>query len=251
LHWVYVDEAGDRGMKAASSDHFVVSAVVVRDVDHSQVRSELAALRQALGRDPGHVVHFRKLTHPQKIKAAQDVAASSIAVLTNVIVCKRHLQGTNPLGGGAPFIFRADPMYLWALRLLLERISWYIRDHGGGSSIVTFAHLKGFHTQKLHNYRAALAASPTNIDWPSFDGHLFRFGGMQAVELLQLADLTASALYGAVEPDQYGNREERYLHILSSKLYRYFASPVTSYGLKVFPSSQANPGGSLHWLQSV
>lgn len=237
-------------MKPASSDHFSVSAVIVKDADDVQLRAELATLGQTLGRDPGQVLHFRNLTHSQKLKATQDIAASnSIAVITSAIICKRHLHAAGSPGTTA-FITRADPMYLWALRLLLERVSWYVRDHGGGSSIVTFAHIKGFQTQKLHNYRAALQASSTSIHWPSFDGHPFRFGGMSDVELLQLADATASALHAAIEPDQYGNTEDRYLTNLSPKLYRYFSSPVTSYGLKVFPTAEADPGGSLHRLRA-
>jgi hypothetical protein len=78
-------------------------------------------------------------------------------------------------------------MYLWALRILLERISWWIRDHGNGTSVVTFAHITNFRTHKLHNYRSALAMSPTNIHWPSFAGNQFHFAGMASVRLLQLA----------------------------------------------------------------
>jgi hypothetical protein len=73
---VYIDEAGDRGHRPASSRHFVVSAVVVRDSYDAVVRAQLTTLRTALGRQPGHTLHFRKLTHSQKVKACQDVLAS-------------------------------------------------------------------------------------------------------------------------------------------------------------------------------
>jgi hypothetical protein len=250
LYRVYIDEAGDRGVKPGSSDHFVVSAIIVHDSFDAQLRAELAALRAALGRTPGQVVHFRNLTHPQKIKATQDVAASCCAAITNVIICKRHLFGVGSPGNTA-YITRPDPMYLWALRLLLERVSWYIRDHGGGSSVVTFAHIKNFQTQKLHNYRGALENSLTSIHWSSFVGHQFRFGDMKQVELLQLADSTASALFLACEIDQYGNYEDRYLSNLSPKLYRYGASWITSYGLKVFPTHLADSGAALHRLRQL
>ncbi len=249
MHRVYVDESGDRGTKPTSSDHFVVSAIIVPDPLDAQVRAQLANLAYQLGRKPGQVLHFRNLTHPQKVKATQDIAASSVAAITNVIVCKRHLHGVGS-PGNTSYITRPDPMYLWALRLLLERISWWIRDHGGGSSIVTFAHVKNFPAQKLHNYRQALELSSTSIHWPSFAGHQFRVAGMAAVQLLQLADSTASALYSAIEPDQFGNIEDRYLRNIAPKLYRYASSPVTSYGLKVFPPAQADPGGSLHRLRN-
>ena len=249
MYRVYVDEAGDRGMKPASSAHFAVSAIIVAHPLDVQVRAELANLSQQLGRKPGQVLHFRNLTHSQKVKASQDVATSSIAVITNVIICKRHLWVAGAPPGTTAYITRPDPMYLWALRLLLERVSWWIRDNGNGTSIVTFAHVKNFQAHKLHSYRNALQMSPTQIHWPSFQGHLFRLAGMAAVQLLQLADLTASALYTAIEPDQFGNIEERYLRNIAPKLYRYGRSPVTAYGLKVFPSAQADPGGTLHYLR--
>jgi hypothetical protein len=116
---VYIDEAGYRGHHPASSKHFVVSAVIVRDQYEAGARAELDALRGSLGRDPGHVVHFRNLTHAQKVKACQDVAVSSIATITNVIFCKTKIAGPIP-GGGVAYIKQADPMYLYAVRLLLD-----------------------------------------------------------------------------------------------------------------------------------
>lgn len=147
------------------------------------------------------------------------------------------------------YISQPDPMYLWAIRLLLERVSWFIRDTGGGSSIVTFAHLKRFKTSKLHSYREALRHSPTSVHWPSFDGHQFRLNAPHAVDMLQLADIGASALFKAVEPDRYGNPEPRYLAELRPIVYRRPPGPVTSYGLKVFPAVEGEPGGSLFRLR--
>lgn len=143
MYRVDVDEAGDRGMKPASSDHFAVSAIIVADALDAHVRAELANLSQQVGRKPGQVLHFRNLTHAQKVKATQDIAASP---------------------GNTAYITHPDPMYLWALRLLLERVSWWIRDHGGGSSIMTFAHIKNFQTHKLHSY--SMATCSELLAWP-------------------------------------------------------------------------------------
>ena len=170
LYRVYVDEAGDRGISPTSSKHFVVSAIIVADEQDALVRAEHARLVDALGRRPGHVLHFRKLTHPQKIKAAQDIGGSAIAAVTSVIIHKGLL--------GKPL---SDP------------------------------------TRSV---------------------------------LLQLADAAASALFRAVEPDDYENTERRYLDHLSPKVYRRGGAMTTSYGLKVFPTSQCAPGMSLDWLRT-
>jgi hypothetical protein len=248
LYRVYVDEAGDRGISPASSKHFVVSGIVVCDRDDGAVRTERDNL--ALGRRPGHVLHYRKLTHPQKIKAAQDIARSSIASVTSVIIHKGRL-GQPLTAGNMAHISRPDPMYLWALRLLLERVSWYVAEHGGTGAIVTFAHVRHFKAQKLHGYRQALEANPeVQIRNHVFAGHPFRIDSPDRISLLQLADAAASALFRAVEPDDYGNTERRYLDEISPKVYRRGSAATTSYGLKVFPSAECARGGSLDWLRA-
>jgi hypothetical protein len=245
---VYVDESGDRGRASGSSEHFNVSAVIVRDSDDAAVRAELATAKSALALAPTTVLHFHKLSHGRKVRLCREMANFSIAATASVIVCKRKI--TPFPSGGMPYITNPDPLYLWAVRLLLERVSWYIRDHGGGTSIVTFAHLTRFKAAKLHNYRQALFNSNTSIHWASFDGHPFRFNYPSKVEMLQVADTMASALRQAVEPDPYGVIEDRYLSELSPLLYRYGSSPVTKYGLKTFPSAEGDPGGSLVRLRN-
>lgn len=247
---VYIDEAGDRGIRDRSSLHFVLSAIIVPDATDAQARRNLGQLRSVLGRQPTHVLHFQKLTHSHRLKATQDLATFPIAAITSAILCKRGFSEPDAAGDLA-FITNPDPMYLWAVRLLLERVSWFIRDHGGGSAVVTFAHVRRFQTQKLHDYRRALENTGTEIYWPAFAGHPFGISAPSHIEMLQLADIAASAIFRAVEPDEFGNPEPRYLRELGPKIYRRGSGAVTSYGLKVFPSSEAAPGRALHWLRSL
>jgi hypothetical protein len=129
-------------------------------------------------------------------------------------------------------------------------VSWFIRDEGGGEAVVTFAHIRRFKARKLHDYREALERSPTEIHWPAFQGHRFRIDYPEKIDLLQIADTAASALFKAVEPDQFGNAERRYLDELRPILYRRYPGNIVSYGLKVFPVRAARPGGSLEWLRN-
>lgn len=246
---VYIDEAGDRGISVKSSAHFVTSAVVIRDEDEQQARTELDALRQTLGRQPGQVLHFQRFTHSQRLKAVQDLSASSVAAIFNTVLCKRGFN--EPAPGDVTYIVNPDPMYLWAVRLLLERVSWFIRDQGSGEAIVTFGHLRRFKVQKLHDYRRALERDGTGVHWSAFEGHPFRMATPEKVRLLQFADTAASALFRALEPDEYGNHERRYLEELRPKLYRRNSGSVTSYGLKVFPSGECADGRPLAWLRDL
>jgi hypothetical protein len=241
-------------MSTKSDAYFVVSAIIVHEDFEYDVRSELAGLRKTLHRHAEHVLHFQNLTHAQRLKAAQEVAGFSIARITSVIVAKRPLAEPLPEGRMA-HISRPDPLYLWALGLTLERISWYCRKIGRQEAIVTFAHIQRFRTEKLTAYRKRLENDPRcRADWSVFAGHPFRMAQPGEVELLQVADTAASATYHAVEPNEYGNRETSYLRALAPMLLRgpmldAPQGPVTSYGLKVFPTREAEHGGSLHWLR--
>lgn len=117
---------------------------------------------------------------------------------------------------------------------------------------MSFAEIKGFQAEKLHAYRSRLeqGGSEVKIKWPLFKEHRFRIGRPSTIELLQVADTAASAIFQAVEPDVHGNTEPRYLAELRPKIYRRPSGLVTSYGLKAFPSKVSKPGGSLHFLQN-
>lgn len=168
-----------------------------------------------------------------------------------MILDKNALRRSDP-AGEISRLSHPDPMYLWALRLLVERVSWLVENRGGSNAIVTFAHLKRFQARKLHDYRRALEGSTdTSIRWHVYRDHPFRFATPGEIDLLQVADTTASAVFKAVEPDRFGNTEPRYLEVLRSKLYRGDETGITSYGLKTFPAAISGPDGHLAFLRDL
>lgn len=252
---VYVDEAGNRTISPKSDRYFVASAVIVHDDGTSgsfneQCRAGLASMKPGLGRRPHHVLHFNKLKKHRREPAAQAVAALPLARIVNVIICK-DLIGQERAPGQMSYLANPDPMYLWALRLLLERVSWYARDHQRQDTILTFSHVRGLNPQLLHSYRRALEQAPpekdVRIEWPLLANHPFRVASPATVDLLQLADTTASSVFQAVEPGKDG---PAYVRALRPQLMR-GAGPITTYGLKVFPARAACPAGPLHWLRAL
>lgn len=227
LYRVYVDEAGDLGLSPSSSRHFVLSAVIVSDANDGRLRSELAHLRSVLGRSPGHALHFVKLSHSQRLKAAQSVASSCASTIVNAVVEKAPIAVRHD--SEAAITARHNPVHLAALRLLLEHVSRWLSDGECDEAIVSFGQLKGFRAEKLHNYRAALEADDeTDIRWDVFRDHAFRVKGAKELELLQLADIAASAVFKGLDPDRFGNVEPRYFNELRPKLYPPESAPVLS-----------------------
>lgn len=247
---VYVDEAGNRTISAASSRYFVVSAVMVHESHNDAVREQLSDLKVELGRHRHQVLHFRNLNRPKRLQAATAVAGFRMAPIMSVIIDKDRIGEERP-AGDMSYIAQPDPMYLWALRLILERVSWYARDKQKQDVRMTFSHVQGLKVGKLMAYREALEkqrdSDEMKVEWDLFDAHRFAVASTKSVDLLQVADVAASSIFQAVEPERDG---AAYLDALKPKLYRRPPKEITSYGLKVFPDTTALPGGKLAWLAS-
>ena len=230
LYRVYVDETGDRGWGGRASPIFVISAVIVRDGVEGSLAAALDTINSTLKKPPGTVLHWAEnvKTHPQRKFVIRQLAALDMTV-TSVAVFKAPLMGS----GSA----LSDPasMYNYAVRRLLERVSWFV-DDAGGEATVTFAHIKRFPYQRLRQYIELLQALPTEIRWPAFTGSP-RIDQPRRVRPLQIADLVAGAHGSALRPDDFGAFESSYMLGLVPRIYIRGGGRVTSYGFNVIGPS--------------
>lgn len=237
----YIDESGGRAHTAKSTDHFVMSAVAFRTLDRMHAIDLLASLRGDLGRRPGDALHWVNVKgHSQRLHVARTLGQAPFLTISSVIVCKRHFA---PEGR----IMQEDASYLYTLRYLLERLSWFGRS-GGGAVEYTLAHIVRFQIAKLREYEARLRADPAcKINWSYLAPG--RIDQPTRIEELQLADLAASATAAAFEPDAYGNTERRYLEEMAPRLYRHNGN-LTSYGMKMHPWNAAVKAAH-PWVQAL
>jgi hypothetical protein len=226
LH-AFIDEAGDRAVTPRSSDHFVMSAVVVADAHLPAMAAQLAQFRLDLSRRPGDTLHWRNFRgHSPRLHLTRTVGGLPWLTVSSVIVCKRLLDSALP---------SEEHAYLYTLRFLLERLSWLANGRG---AVVTYtlAHIVRFELAKLRRYEAALRVDPRcSIEWSALDSRGGRIDQPSRIEGLQFADITASATFRAFEADEFGNTEIKYLQELSPRLYRKTGRPITAYGLKMHP----------------
>ena len=241
LH-AFVDEAGDRAVTARSSDHFLMAAAVVADAHLSAMADLLGQLRSDLRRRRGDPLHWQNIKgHAPRLHVAKTIGNQPWIVVSAVVVCKRQFAATLP---------SEEHAYLYTLRLLLERLSW-LADSRGAVLSYTLAHIVRFELAKLRQYEAALRKRPDcNIIWSALDPRGGRIDQPIRVEGLQLADLVASAVFRAFEPDEYGNTEDRYLRQMSTRLYRRPERPITSYGLKMHPWNE-NTKAAYPWVAAL
>jgi len=226
LYRVFVDETGDRGWGSKSSDIFVLSAIIVRDRDLAQIEAALSRIKRTLGKPDHATLHWAEniKDHSQRKLVAREIGGLPISI-TNVIVMKRHVDPeTTRLND-------ATSMYNYAVRRLVERLSFYMQKRGG-EAVVTFAHVRRFPYQKLHDYLDRLRASDTYIRWNLFTGKP-KIDQPNRVPGLQAADLVAGCLWAALTTDRYGAYETAYLREIYKLLFIGPNRKITSYGMNI------------------
>jgi hypothetical protein len=83
----------------------------------------------------------------------------------------------------------------------------------------------------LERIRHSNEAQDSLVDWKIVDPSLLRAVNHDQLAGLQLADALASGVYFAVNKNQYGEIEDRYLRLLAPTLYRH-EKKLEGFGLK-------------------
>lgn len=241
----YVDESGDEGFVfhpdgTGSSRWFVLSAAVIRRTNDLQMVSCLKTVRDILGREPKSPLHFVDLRHEQRVPYIRKVGklpirTVSVLVYKPLIAEPEKFQNTKYL------------LYRYATRLLLERISWLVRDRrtageGDGFAEVIFSNRSKMSYQDIRDYLSHLleqnspGTNQVQIDGTAIDPARIKAVDHSQLAGLQVADAVASGLHFALKVNRYGETEPGYLPHLKNTIYRHKTS-AAGYGLKLWPES--------------
>lgn len=238
---VYIDESGDEGFvflheEKGSSRWLVLSAAVFRkgsDLDAVRLMREV---RARLGKDAKKALHFRELKHEQRVPYVRAISEASLRTVS-VLIHKPSIK--------EPERFQTEKyrLYRYAARLLLERVSWLCRDHrrageGDGTAEIIFSNRSAMSYDDLRNYlthlRGTSELKDIRIDWSVVKPEQVRAVNHDQLAGLQIADAVASGVFFAVNLNQYGEVENRYLNLLAPTCYRR-QKTVLGYGLKFWP----------------
>jgi len=244
---VYIDESGDEGFVfnadgSGSSRWFVLSAVVIRQVNDLQMVSCVKEVRKVLKKLPKTPLHFVDLRHEQRVPYIRRIGnlpirTVSVLVYKPLINEPEKFQNTKYL------------LYHYATRMLLERVSWLCRDQrrageGDGFAEVIFSNRSNMSYKDIREYLSLLLrqseANPQNvqIDRTVIDPNRIRSVEHSKLAGLQAADAVASGFHFAVKVNRYGETEPGYLLHLRKTLYRHQAQTM-GYGIKVWPEDYA------------
>jgi hypothetical protein len=252
---VYIDESGDEGFSfnQGSSEWFVLAAVITRRTTDLETVKLVDRVRSKLGKPGKKPLHFRDLKHEQRLPFVGEIAEVCLRAVT-ILVHKPSIR--------EPEKFRERyRLYFYGVRYLLERVSWYCRDHktsrdkGDGSAEIVFSNRSGMSYHELREYLRLLEAQTgffdVRIEWSVINTDqivVFSAGRRMG---LQIADAVAGSFFYAVQPSQYGYTEDRHARILKPVVYHQ-KGRYLGHGLKFWPreaESMVRTEDSLRWVQ--
>ena len=238
---VYIDESGEEGFvfkpdNAGSSRWLILSAVITRRETDLVVVELMKRVRARLGRLPAQALHFCKLDHPRRVPYVREIGEAKLRTVS-VLIYKPSIMEPEKYQSQKHLLYRH------ACRMLLERVSWYCRDHriegkGDGTAEIILSNRGQMSYDDLRddirNLRDDSDPLQVTIDWSVVKPIELRAVEHSQLAGLQVADAVASSLFAAVNPNCYGDTEDKYARLLSPTFYRHKGT-VLGYGLKFWP----------------
>lgn len=217
--------------------------MLVREARLGEASTWLKDARSRTNRQAHHELHWNRLKPTHRVIVSQMLGEQSWGRFISVVVCKRHLPSAAHLDD--------DGAYLYTLRFLAERISWFGRQYEAPVHL-TIAHKVRFKRGKLEEYDQRLrSAGGCEVDWNFIDLGKSDLDQPKRLEFLQVADVVSSSTASAFESDAQGVASPHYLQNFSHRLYRpQRSSKLTSYGLKMHPWS-ATTKAAYPWVATL
>ena len=244
LYRVWVDETGDRGISPKASPFFGFAAVVTRAEYMPQMQAAKVAINRDLERDDGVELHWSKnlRSHEKRMTAAEALGGLNARVIYSVLE-----KATMPKDA---HLTNRDAMYNYALRFLLERISWLVDDHSGVAAVM-LASVEGLPGSVPRGYVEKLRrmGSGTQIRWHALRPKV-EIEQASRRDGLQMADIAAGALDRAMRLTSVAPHriEPAYLNAMSDRIWTRGPGKMGSYGLKALPSDL---WGRFEWWPAV
>lgn len=253
----YIDESGDDGLRfrSGSTEWLVLSAVITARASDLETVKLVDTFRNDFGMHSKKPIHFRKLGSLERSNLISRIAKANLSVVS-IIIHKPSLQ--------RPEQFRErNRLYFYGVRLLLERVSWYCRDHhslamdGDGSVVLTFSQRKDLSYREIGRYLGKVGTTSANGQ-PSIDLAIVRPEQIEVYSHgrrlgLQIADAVASGTFCAVRSLEDGLWCRDYIEGLKPVVY-HRRGKYLGYGLKFFPNDVTSLLTAEHrfrWVQAA
>ena len=216
---VYIDEAGDLGFQRGTQ-WFVLSAVIVKKSDEIKIRKTMERIKNRLNVNE---LHLRKITDFYKrAYIVQELSGEEFTYI-NVIVDTGKLD--------LAMRSSSSVAYNYICRMLLERVSWYVRDTHQTADIVLSARGTSRDAELIDYIKNQLIPYCGNEVKNVFE----RITAKTAAswDMLQLADVCATTMFLAYQKNGWGFCTPCYSRVLNHHLYSR-GGHIDRYGIKYF-----------------
>lgn len=228
---VYIDEAGDLGYRRGTK-WFILTAVIVDKNKEREIRSTLASLRTKLNVNE---IHLRKIVDFNKRSYVVRELEPEPFTYINIIVDTSKLNLSMAASSATA--------YNYICRLLMERVSWFLRDSGNHVADVVLSSRGTSRDHELIEYIQRLIEYDKNQIMSNVFNKIYASTALSR-ELLQFADICATTTFLAYEINQWGMRVPCYFKVLAGHIYAR-SGQTSSYGMKYFSNDMRPDDGAL------
>lgn len=249
----YIDESGDDGLnrirpidRMGGTEWFLMGAVIVRKEWNDSVPDWVHEIGQKIRLRQRPDLHFRHLAHEYKYLTCQDIGKRALRAF---VVASNKMNMRGYVSSKAARVSSSNWFYCWITRLLLERITHFVRTdslrrYGRVKKIRLIYSMRGGHSySQMDAYYHYLRSHPLHItqgviQWDVMEQPYFHVAEHKTSPGLQIADIVSGAFFSAVETSK-GLREISYAKKLLPVLGKHDGL-VAGYGLKLMPHTLAS-----------
>ena len=235
---VYLDEAGDFGLKRVApldkrgaSEWFVIGAVVVRKDNEAILPQWLEEIRYAAKNNQSADLHFRTLSHGQKITVCGKIAGLDLRGFV-MVSNKQNMRNYKNKSAEMKTKHR-HWFYWWPTRLIMERVTAFCAHRNAQEGTpekklqIEFSKRNDLRDSHFTDYMTRLWSQGNKphlnrrcIDWSVFDFRNVGFYEHRERAGLQFADVAASAFYQAVNRRSGKKSCAEYAKLLEPRVYK-------------------------------
>jgi len=215
---VYIDEAGDEGIKKGSK-YFIITAVVVKKEKDLEISRYVDMIKKFLEIDIKKQLHWKLLKGFNNKIMIMNITGDLDIKIVNVIVDTKSIN-----------VIKPHDIYYYFSGYLYERLCWLMKEEEGVCNI-NISSRGNLSLNKLENYIRCNNNVRFEIDKKRIKS--IKIIPNQKKKLLQLSDCCCSALFQALK---YNNDMHfEYIDSIKENIYSR-NNNLISYGLKIVPN---------------